>query len=74
MRLLNAALIILTGLATVAGYLQEKKRLATIRALPAARARDLYDVAQKRRERVMIAVTVILALGAVSAVLVRAFA
>ena len=55
MRLLNVALIILTALATLAGYLQEKKRLATIRALPAARARDLYDVAQKRRERVMIA-------------------
>ena len=74
MRLLNAALIILTGLATVAGYLQEKKRLATIRALPAARARDLYDAAQKQRERVMIAVTVVLILGAVAAVVVRALA
>jgi len=74
MRLLNVALIILTGLATVAGYLQEKKRLATIRALPAARARDLYDATQRRRERVMIAVTVMLALGAAAAVLVRVFA
>ncbi len=40
MRLLNVALIILTALATVAGYLQEKKRLATIRALPPVKARD----------------------------------
>ena len=74
MRLLNVALIILTALATVAGYLQEKKRLATIRALPPAKARDLYDAAQKKREGVMIVVTVMLGLGAVAAVLVRTFA
>jgi cell division protein ZapA (FtsZ GTPase activity inhibitor) len=74
MRLLNVALIILTALATMAGYLQEKKRLATIRALPPAKARDLYDAAQTKRERVMIVVTVMLGLGAVAAVLVRTFA
>ena len=74
MRLLNVALIILTALATLAGYLQEKKRLATIRALPPVKARDLYDAAQTKRERVMIIVTVMLGLGAVAAVLVRTFA
>jgi hypothetical protein len=74
MRLLNVALIILTALATLAGYLQEKKRLATIRALPPVKARDVYDAAHKQRERVMIAVTVVLGLGAVAAVLVRTFA
>jgi len=74
MKLLNGAIVLLALLATLGGYLQEKKRLATIRALPAARARDLYDAAQKRRERVMIAVTVMLGLGAAAAVLVRVFA
>ncbi len=74
MRLLNIGLIILTALATIGGYLQEKKRLATIRALPPVKARDLYDAAQKQRERVMIAVTVALILGAVAAVTVRALA
>ena len=74
MRLLNVGLIILTALATLGGYLQEKKRLATIRALPPGKARDLYDTAQQRRERVMIAVTVVLILGAVAAVMVRALA
>ena len=74
MRLLNVGLIIITALATLGGYLQEKKRLATIRALPPAAARDLYDAAQKQRERVMIVVTVALALGAVAAVAVRMFA
>lgn len=74
MRLLNIGLIILTALATIGGYLQEKKRLDTIRALPPGKARDLYDAAQTRRERVMIAVTVALVLGAVAAVMVKAFA
>jgi hypothetical protein len=74
MRLLNLGLIIITALATVGGYLHERKRLATIRALPPAAARDLFDAAQKQRERVMIIVTVVLALGAVAALVMRAFA
>jgi hypothetical protein len=74
MRILNVAIVAVTLLATLGGYLQEKKRLNTIRALPPAAARDMFDAAHKQRERVMIIVTVALALGAVGAFLVRAFA
>lgn len=64
MRLLNAALVALALLATLGGYLQEKKRLATILALPPAQARALYERAQLRRERVLIAVTALLVVAA----------
>jgi hypothetical protein len=68
MRLLNAAVVALALLATLGGYLQEKKRLATILALPPAAARALYEQAQLRRERVLLAITALLVAGAVAAV------
>ena len=71
MRLLNIGLIILTALATLGGYFHEKKRLATIRALPPARARDLFEAAQKQRERVMIVVTAVMVLGAVGVFILK---
>ena len=46
MRFVNAAIVALAALATLGGYFQEKKRLGTILALPAAAARDLYEKAQ----------------------------
>ena len=67
MRLLNAALVVLALLATLGGYLQEKKRLATILAMPPAEARALYERAQLRRERVLIGVTAFLAAAALAA-------
>ena len=69
MRFVNAAIVALAALATLGGYFQEKKRLASILSLPAAAARDLYEKAQARRDRVMIAVTAVLVVGAVAAVL-----
>ena len=68
MRLLNAAIVLLALLAMLGGYLQEKKRLATILALAPSAARDLYEKAQLRRERVLIAVTAVLVAGAITAV------
>jgi hypothetical protein len=69
MRLLNAAIVVLALLGTLGGYLNEKKRLETIRALPPAAARDLYEKAQVRRERVLMVVTAVLVAGAAVAVL-----
>ena len=46
MKLLNAAIVLLALLATLTGYLQEKKRLATILALAPSAARDMYEKAQ----------------------------
>jgi len=66
-RFLNAALVALALLATLGGYLQEKKRLATILALSPEAARDLYEKAQLRRERVLIVVTAVLVAAAVVA-------
>jgi hypothetical protein len=69
MRLLNAAIVVLALLGTLGGYLNEKKRLETIRALAPAAARDLYEKAQVRRERVLMVVTAVLVAGAAVAVL-----
>jgi hypothetical protein len=70
MRFVNAAIVALAVLATLGGYLQEKKRLATILALPPAEARALYEKAQLRRERVLMLITALLVAGAVAALLV----
>jgi hypothetical protein len=70
-RLLNAALVLVTLLAFAGGYLQEKKRLATTRTLPAAQARDRYEVAQRRHERVLQLVTGVLVAGALAALIAR---
>ncbi len=68
MRLVNLAFVALSAVVLFAGYLQEKKRLATMRALPPARARALFEVGQRRRERVMLVVTVVLAVAAAAGV------
>jgi len=65
MRMLNAAIVALALLATLGGYLQEKKRLATILALSPTAARDLYEKAQVKRERVLMVVTGVLIAAAV---------
>ena len=69
MRLLNAAILALALLATLGGYLQEKKRLETMLAMPPEAARDLYEKAQVRRERVLMVVTALLIAAAVAALL-----
>ncbi len=71
MRLLNAALVLVTLLAFAGGYLQEKKRLAITRTLPAPEARDRYEVAQRRHERVLQLVTGALMAGALAALIAR---
>ena len=68
MRLLNAAIVALAVLATLGGYLQEKKRLAAILELPPAAARALYEKAQLRRERALMAITAVLVATAIAAV------
>ena len=68
MRFVNLAIVALAALATLGGYFQEKKRLASILAMPAAAARDLYEKAQARRDRVMWLVTGVLTVAAIVAV------
>jgi hypothetical protein len=68
-KLLNAAIVALALLATLGGFFQEKKRLQTILALSPTAARDLYERAQVRRERVLMAITGVLMAGAAAAVI-----
>jgi hypothetical protein len=70
MRLLNAAIVALALLATLGGFLQEKKRLASMIALSPAAARTLYEKAQLRRERVLMLFTGLLVAGAIAALIV----
>ena len=65
MRLLNVAIVALALLSSVGGYLQQKKHLATTRALPARAALARYEATQKRRERLLVMVTAVLVAGAI---------
>jgi hypothetical protein len=69
MRFLNAAIVALAVLSTLGGYFQEEKRLTTILGLPPAAARDLYERAQVRRDRVLLVATALLVAGAVVALM-----
>ena len=68
MRFVNAAIVALAALGTLGGYVQEPKRLGAILARPAAAARDLYEKAQTRRDRVLMLLTAVLVVGAIAAV------
>lgn len=59
--------VALSGIATMAGYLQEGRRLQIIQRLPGDRARDLYEAKRNRDERLMWLVAILLAAGAVAA-------
>jgi hypothetical protein len=67
MRVLNAVIVALAVLGMLGGYLQEKGRLAKILQMPPAVARDLFEKAQVRRERVMVIVTAMLVALAIAA-------
>jgi len=68
-KFLNAALVARALLVTLAGYRQEKKRLQTILGLSPAAARDLYEKAQVRRDRVLMTFTSVLMAGAAAALI-----
>jgi len=68
-KLVSAAIVALAMLATLGGYLQEKKRLETIRGLPPTAARDLYERAQVRRDRLLMTITGVLMAGAAAALI-----
>ena len=71
MRFLNVILALTTLVLYVGAYLQEKKRLASTQALPAAQALARYEASQKKRERILMGVTAVLIAGALAALVVR---
>jgi hypothetical protein len=68
--ILRILLIAAAALASVAGFLQERRRLEVIKGLPGPRARDYYEANRERGERFMIVVTSVLALAGIAALAV----
>jgi len=62
--------VVATALTTLGQLLQERRRLDIVRRLPGREARDFYEATRERDERSMLAVTVVLALAAVGALVV----
>ena len=72
MRVLRLIIVVVAGLTTAGQLWQERQRLKVIERLPGRQARDHYEATRSRDERLMVAVTVLLALAAVAAVVVIA--
>jgi len=72
MLLLRFILVVAAGLAAFGQYLQERHRLKVIERLPGREARDYYERTRERDERLMVGVTVALAVAAVAAGVVLA--
>ncbi|HVZ74879.1 MAG TPA: hypothetical protein VHJ20_21000 [Polyangia bacterium] len=70
MRLLRVILVLAAGVSALAGYLQERRRLKVMSALPPREARDYYETVHARDERVLLAFTILLVVGAVAAIAV----
>jgi hypothetical protein len=68
--ILRILLVAAAALGAVAQFIQERHRLNVIKGLPGPQARDYYEASRERGERFMIAVTVVLAVAAVAAVVV----
>jgi hypothetical protein len=68
--ILRILLIAAAALASVAGFLQERRRLEVIKGLPGRKARDYYEATRERGERFMIAVTTVLALLGAAALVI----
>ena len=71
MRVANFIVVVVAALLVGGGYLQERQRLRTVKTLPATRARALFEASERRRERTMIVVTIVLGLAAAASLLAR---
>ena len=69
MPILRILLIAAAALGAVAQWLQERRRLDVIKGLSGRQARDYYEATRERGERFMIAVTAVLALAGVAALI-----
>jgi hypothetical protein len=63
--LVRLVVVLVAGVAAVAGYLQEGRRLEAIRRLPGEQARDYYEAGRARGEGAMWVITVVLVIAAV---------
>jgi hypothetical protein len=65
-------LVLVTALAAAGQVWQERRRFKVLERLPGREARDHYEATRARDERLMVAVTVALALAAGAALVVVA--
>jgi hypothetical protein len=68
-QLIRLIVIALAGVAAVAGYIHEARRLQVVQQLPGDQARAYYESGRARGERLMWLVTAALAAAAVAALL-----
>ncbi len=67
MQLIRLAVVIVATLAVTGSYLQEARRLSLIKRMPGDKARVFYEATRERDERLLTAVTVVLAAMALAA-------
>jgi hypothetical protein len=67
MQLMRLAMVVIATLAVAGSYFQEWRRLALIKRLPGPQARAYYEATRQRDERLLGAVTVVLAAAAIAA-------
>jgi hypothetical protein len=67
-QLVRLIVVAIAGVAVLAGYIQEGRRLQIIKQMPGAKARDFYEAVRTRDERIMWLLAVLLLAGAVAAV------
>ena len=68
MQLVRLIVVAIAGVAALAGYIQEGRRLQIIKQMSGDKARDFYEAVRTRDERIMWLVAGLLAAGAVAAV------
>jgi hypothetical protein len=68
--LLRAILVLAATASAIAQFLQERRRLKVISGLPGRRARDYYERTRARDERFLLALTAVLVVAAVAALVV----
>ena len=67
MNVFRLVLVLAASAAAVAQWLQERRRLDVIKGMSGRQGRDYYEATRERGERFMLVVTVVFALGAVTA-------
>jgi hypothetical protein len=67
MQLIRLIVVIVATLAVTGSYLQEARRLSLIKRMPGDKARAFYEATRERDERLLTAVTVVLAAMALAA-------
>lgn len=67
MNVLGLACVLVAAVTSVAGYLQERARLARLQQMPAEEARTFYEAVRSRQEKRLVLAVAVLLLAAAAA-------